>query len=445
MVVGCLNEGIPADILDLGFKIVTEIKCLGIIVNNKAENLERHFDGTVGKIRQLIGSWERYNLSLPGRIGIAKTMLISQIGYIGCIVTPTEEQFRILQDLIDGYVIRGIVVSKDRLYTKPKAGGLGLINLKSYVAALQCSWIKRCSYKINDPWRWMLASACRFNLDILRPGLVSKNDHPILWNILESFIKLTDSFYRLNENYSNALLVNNQMFLRAPPERRAPVRGAVDRNLLGHGFFDNNKERLLALKMNCLVTQGRVVSFITLRLNTGLPFDAVTYMNLVTAGNFAIKKYANKNGSDGTCNSISWLLNQVRRGSKRFRRTMEKNVISKVISELRVVNTFFDIIQVEKPDSFTLSILYSSWSWTFLSNRFRTFCFQYVNNSLGIKTRIAARYRNRNVVLDDSCTFCLKKNVRNPSRETFMHLFYECPCIIMLRQRILEIFFPHSE
>jgi hypothetical protein len=232
------------------------------------------------------------------------------------------------------------------------------------------------------------------------------------------------------------------MFLRAPPERRAPVRGAVDRNLLGHGFFDNNKERLLALKMNCLVTQGRVVSFITLRLNTGLPFDAVTYMNLVTAGNFAIKKYANKNGSDGTCNSISWLLNQVRRGSKRFRRTMEKNVISKVISELRVVNTFFDIIQVEKPDRFTLSILYSSWSWTFLSNRFRTFCFQYVNNSLGIKTRIAARYRNRNVVLDDSCTFCLKKNVRNPSRETFMHLFYECPCIIMLRQRILEIFFP---
>ncbi len=92
--VGCLNEGIPADILDLGFKIVTEIKCLGIIVNNKAENLERHFDGTVGKIRQLIGSWERYNLSLPGRIGIAKTMLISQIGYIGCIVTPTEDSAR---------------------------------------------------------------------------------------------------------------------------------------------------------------------------------------------------------------------------------------------------------------------------------------------------------------------------------------------------------------
>jgi hypothetical protein len=145
MPIGLLDEQLPQDILDLGFEIVSEIKCLGLVINNRASNLESHFDGTARKIRQLIGSWERYNLSLTGKISIAKTMLISQIGYIGCIITPTSMQIATMQGLIDGYVKKGIVIANDRLYTKPNLGGLGLIKLDKYIAALQCSWIKRCS------------------------------------------------------------------------------------------------------------------------------------------------------------------------------------------------------------------------------------------------------------------------------------------------------------
>jgi hypothetical protein len=147
---GTFNEPVDKDVIDLGFEIVSEIKCLRLTINNCAENLSRHFDGTISKIRQLIGSWERYNLSLMGRICIAKTMLISQIGYIGCIISPTAEQLEMLQNLIDGYVTRGIVISKDRLYSHPKKGGLGLIDLNHYIMALQCSWIRRCYMVLNE-------------------------------------------------------------------------------------------------------------------------------------------------------------------------------------------------------------------------------------------------------------------------------------------------------
>ncbi len=109
-----------------------------------------------------------------------------------------------------------------------------------------------------------------------------------------------------------------------------------------------------------------------------------------------------------------------------------------------MVKTFFELINVEKPEYAQLKELYGSWNWSFMSNRFRTFCFQFVNNSLGIKTRIAARYRNRAVLLEDKCTFCLKANIRDPSRESFLHLFYECPCINGLCQRLLTMFFPHT-
>ncbi len=101
MPIGCLNEPVGQDVIDLGFEIVSEIKCLGLTINNPAENLSRHFDRSISKIGQLIGSWERYNLSLMGRICIAKTMLISQIGYIGCIISPTVEQLEMLQNLIE--------------------------------------------------------------------------------------------------------------------------------------------------------------------------------------------------------------------------------------------------------------------------------------------------------------------------------------------------------
>jgi len=173
MPIGGLDAGIPQEILDLGYAIVNEYKCLGFQINNRTENLTRHFDGTIQKIRQLIGSWSRYNLSLPGRISIAKTMLLSQIGYIGCFLTPTDEQLLEMQTLIEGYVKKNLVIAAERLYSKPAEGGLGLIRLPSYIAALQCSWLKRCSVSINNPWRWTLAVSCDFNLDMVRTGDVN--------------------------------------------------------------------------------------------------------------------------------------------------------------------------------------------------------------------------------------------------------------------------------
>jgi hypothetical protein len=190
MPIGCLDQAIPQDIKDLGFEIVTKMKCLGLRINNRAENLTRHFEEKIQKIRQLIGSWNRYNLTLPGRISIAKTMLLSQIGYIGCFITPTENQLSVMQNLFDGFVTQRMVIAADRLYLKPAEGGLGLIRLSSYIAALQCSWIKRCTVNINDPWRWNLAMSCDFNLDLVRIEDVNEVLHPATYCIIRSAVTL---------------------------------------------------------------------------------------------------------------------------------------------------------------------------------------------------------------------------------------------------------------
>ncbi len=77
-----------------------------------------------------------------------------------------------------------------------------------------------------------------------------------------------------------------------------------------------------------------------------------------------------------------------------------------------------------------------------MSNRIRTFSFQFFNNSLGTITRIAARYRNRQGGINDHCTFCVKSGSANPHWETFLHIFYDCPHIVAVRNRAFGIFFP---
>ncbi len=442
MPIGNLNEPVPQEIVELGFAIVTEQKSLDITINNTASNLNQYFDEKIGKIRSLIGLWGSYNLSLTGRIAISKTMLISQIGYIGCIITPSSVQMKTLQDMIDSYVTQGTVIARDRLYTKPREGGLGLTNLSAYVAALQCSWVKRCTVRINDIWRWRLASACIFNLDLLRKNMFDGNTEPVLYNIAESFEKLQWNFWKLNENFLMAPLVDNKFFLRAAPERRPPVRGCVDRNLLGPDFYTANKETLLTLRMNCLVRGNRIVTVETLRRTTGLNFSNNAYLNLVTAANFAKTKYGNKQKSKGTCIPLTLFLQWIKKGSKKFRLLLCDGKNINGIENLQVVETFFRLIDSPVPVANELSIMYSSWNFSFFENRLRTFCFRFYNNSIGVGARIAARYRSTGQMVNDRCVFCLKAGGAVPAREDFIHVFYDCPYIQNTVRTIIDELFP---
>jgi len=146
MPIGRLNEQMDPRINGLGF---CEMKTLGIVVNNTGTELWWHFDEIIQRLVIIASKWDRLKLSLVGMIAISKTMLVSQIGYGAAILTPTADQPKRMQEIVNNYVLGGIPVARERLYTKQREGGLGLINLETYCMALQCSWIKRCTVSIN--------------------------------------------------------------------------------------------------------------------------------------------------------------------------------------------------------------------------------------------------------------------------------------------------------
>jgi hypothetical protein len=180
--------------------------------------------------------------------------------------------------------------------------------------------------------------------------------------------------------------------------------------------------------MNCLLTGNRVVSLERLRQITGLPFSNNAHMYLMTAAHFALKKYGGKEKSNGTCLTLTALMERLKKGSGKYRRMLEKDLTDgSELSQLRVVSAFFRLGNCEIPDQPDIEMIYGLWNNFYFTIRIRTFAFQFFNNSVSTANRTAARYQNAEI--DQRCVFCVKAQKQNPGREDFNHMFITCPVL----------------
>jgi hypothetical protein len=138
-------------------------------------------------MNQLANLWSGFKLSLHGRIAVSKTFLISQCTYFGEILTPSAAQLKLMQEITNNYVLRGVPWSKDKLYNKPEEGGLGLIHIGNLLDGLKCSWFARIRKNgVNDNWKINMCGAFFLDPIRLRPGCIETR-RPLQNNILSSF------------------------------------------------------------------------------------------------------------------------------------------------------------------------------------------------------------------------------------------------------------------
>jgi hypothetical protein len=79
----------------------------------------KNFSNVIDKIENLIRFWERFKLTLPGRIAIIKTLLVPQLNYLGCVLTPADRDIQRIQTALDTFALKGLPVSIDRRYLLP--------------------------------------------------------------------------------------------------------------------------------------------------------------------------------------------------------------------------------------------------------------------------------------------------------------------------------------
>jgi hypothetical protein len=94
---GC-NGQIPAFLHEFGFPVVDSVTILGIKITGNNDDLIQNFDDKLQKVEKLRNFWSRFSLSLQGRVLVAKTFMLSQIGYLGCIINPSPAQLTRFED-----------------------------------------------------------------------------------------------------------------------------------------------------------------------------------------------------------------------------------------------------------------------------------------------------------------------------------------------------------
>ena len=118
-----IDPSLSLEIELLGFQVVDHFKLLGLELNKNLDNVPAIYESITEKIRSLIRFWERFKLTLPSRICIMKTFLISQINYIGCFLLAPDNNINNLQNLIDQFVKDTLLVAAECLYLPPALGG----------------------------------------------------------------------------------------------------------------------------------------------------------------------------------------------------------------------------------------------------------------------------------------------------------------------------------
>jgi len=393
---------------DTGFNFTNNITVLGVEIG---ENFEDNYRKIQSKVQKQVNFWTRFNLSLPGRISIAKTMMYSQINYMGCFLNFNNAQLDALSNLITKFVGGKLNIAKQRFFKSPSEGGIGLFDMQIFLQAQKCSWVKRACIGSNN-WKIKLQKAGTGTIFNQNPEKLLKGEFGILRGISEDFQKFAHAYWKRDNNFEKAHIVNNRLF----------TLNRVRQSVLTYSFFGElwpEKEvEINNLKFNMIWGGEGYRNFNEVREITGLQLTDQKIIGLRGLCDIANERFR-KNNSDKDSSPITNFVMRIRKGSKKFRRLIVGDIINEITANVSKFAANVDVI-LPVNDS---KILNSIWNVGYLSNQFRTFLFKLHNNSLGYNCVVSRFVRN----IEPYCTFC--QITRNPEmeNETVLHLFFTCP------------------
>jgi Reverse transcriptase (RNA-dependent DNA polymerase) len=375
---------ISDEIRNLGFNFVNKITLLGFKLNKNGLMRDKMLDDVRNKIVRLINVWDRYHLSLPGRIGISKTLLISQLGYICSIVMPDDDILHNIQSLINNFVLGNVKVSRDRLYMDPASGGLGLINIKHYLIGLQSSWIKKARASTRDVWRITTRNLSQGNCFTINCNNINREAYPLIFLFADSFSRFRDVFYSIDRNGYQSYILNNDLI----------KRGMEDDGILDLQFFRScgipvNEFFIanLTVKDFFSADMTNFKSMNDLRASTGMEINLLLYIRLRHALTYFVGTC--RVGNPSKSFSLSAFFRPVCGEARRFRKVLDNAIFTKKLETQPSVKTFFRLCGIDLSPDLNLGRIFGFWNNSFLTNRHREFCFKFFNNQLPINTRVS--------------------------------------------------------
>jgi exonuclease III len=414
------TDSIPEYVIDSGFAVATELKILGFKVTKNHADMAKNFDPAIDKIRNTANFWNRFRLSLPGRINVAKTLMLSQIGFHATIVPVPDDKINEAQRIMEDFVSGTFKFDKKLICAIPEQGGLGLINVKHYILSLQCSWVKKAAAAPTDNWSRDLHLISGGKKVMLAPETVPDPVlHPVLETLNSSFWKLKTAFYTLGKNFFASRIGANPRLIKNKRDREIIALADLLPDLDANSLNNISNSLISDLTRDGIVFSDRLDFCREFAVNiTGENFQ--TLCKTVKDSWLVAKKYSKNEISL----SLEKFITRFRRGSKPFRKIFSEFEYANLdIRKNRRTVTFFKLINLTVPTEDSLKILNSQWNTTSYPVKLRDFCFKFRNNILGLNTRVSHFNLNRG----RGCTFCTIKGILPVPDEDFLHIFFSCP------------------
>ena len=128
------------------------IKVLGIYFNasDEASNIQQNWTEKLNSIKTTVQKWAKRNLSLKGKVNIAKTFLLSKLNYALQALSLTDKALAEIDRVIFKFLWQKKYsnkkafekVKRNILCRDPTAGELGAISVKDQQNALHLRWFK---------------------------------------------------------------------------------------------------------------------------------------------------------------------------------------------------------------------------------------------------------------------------------------------------------------
>ena len=419
-----VKDQVPREILDLGLDIKNELTLLGVKIKNNGLCYDQNINLIMEKVRKQVNFWTRLNLSLPGRVNVAKTFMYSQVNYMGCFIPFPKNSLNGVSDLIGGYVRGKLKISNLRLFSEKNAGGLGLFDLAEFLHAQACSWIKRATLG-NELWKSELKRAGFGDVYNIRKHRLDKRTNPILYYIAECYEKLIFKYGTIAENYKEMNLFENPLF------RFDGANGkSLTVDFFPDGVFERFRDVITQIKFRELLDVNYLmISHQTLLARTGINLTELKYNKLRGLVNSCQVKYRKLEEKEKTSRSIQHFFSKIKKGSKKIRKIISlknnEEISPNMLKFAEITDTIVNLDSSRR--------LNAVWDFSAFDNTMKTFIFKFHNNQLGINSRVAhfVRGHNRN------CTFCTINRIEEDNSESITHLFFDCT----ITENLLENFY----
>jgi hypothetical protein len=385
LIVGA-TEPVPDYVTNSGFAVTNKLNILGFDITKNADDLQKNYEKVTEKIRSMVRFWERFRLSLPGRINVAKSLLLSQIGYYGSVIPVHDEQILALQTLMNNFIAGKLRLGAKQITMATKNGGLGFIDLKTFLMSLQCSWVKRAYNSTIDTWRLELNRRTGGNVLITTPRIFNPVENPILHGISTSFFEFKACFYKRNDNFLTSFILGNPLIY----ESLRPKVAFDTLRWLDPDPDLNDVDTVKELKIMDFIDNGTVIAenipnILRRRVD---PVDRINIKKVIEQS----VRYNTRNNTEINYldPEITVFLTRFKKGSRQFRNIFEedKNMAIKIRNETRT-KTFFRLIGLPVPDAELCHNLNNEWNTLQYPVKLREFVFKFRNNLLGLNTRVS--------------------------------------------------------